>query len=133
MDKTLLLASFIFPDRLEWFQKFLYDKFKINKNKLFVYRNLDDESKLIVTFKLTLLEGERIDLKKTFPNTIPIHKKGEAIYTINALNKLIEMESKFSLGNINHENYEIDWNKYQNQIILIANENLIIYNIERIF
>lgn len=133
MDKTLLLASFIFPERLEWFYGYLQDKFKINKDKVFVYKNLDDESKLIVTFKLVLRDGKKIDLNKYFPSTIPVHKKGNAIYTINALNKLIESETQIAPGNINHKEYQIDWDKYQNKIILNNKEELIIYNIERLF
>jgi hypothetical protein len=133
MDKTLLLASFIFPERLDWFYNYLNLKFKVNKEKVFVYKNLDDESKLIVTFKLILLDGKKIDLNNNFPNTIPIHKKGNAIYTINALNKLIESECGGELGNINYKEHKINWDNYQNKIILNNKEELIIYNIERIF
>ena len=133
MDKTILLASFIFPERLEWFYGYLESKFKIKKDKIFVYKNLDDEAKVIVTFKLILHDGKKIDLNKYFPNTIPIHKKGNAIYTINALNKLIESECGVEAGNVNHREHQIDWDKYQNKIILNNKEELIIYNIERIF
>lgn len=133
MDKTILLASFIFPERLEWFYGYLLTKFGIKKDKIFIYKNLDDESKAIVTFKLTLIDGVKIDLNRLFPNTIPVHKKGNAIYTINALNKLIEHESQLSVGNINYKDYQIDWDKYQNKIILNNKDELIIYNIERIF
>lgn len=133
MDKTILLASFIFPERLEWFYGYLLDKFKINREKIFVYKNLDDLSKVIVTFKLILHDGKKIDLNAHFPNTIPVHKKGNAIYTINALNKLIEAECQGDVGNINHKEYQVDWEKYQNKIILNNKDELIIYNIERIF
>lgn len=133
MDKTLLLASFIFPERLDWFYNYLNLKFKINKDKVFVYKNLDDESKYIVTFKLILHDGKKIDLNAHFPNTIPIHKKGNAIYTINALNKLIEAECHSELGNINYKEHRVNWDDYQNKIILINKDELIIYNIERIF
>jgi hypothetical protein len=133
MDKTLLLASFIFPERLDWFYNYLNLKFKISKDRVFVYKNLDDESKLIVTFKLVLRDGKKIDLNTYFPNTIPIHKKGDAMYTINALNKLIEFEIGGEIGNINHKEHKINWDNYQNKIILNNKEELIIYNIERLF
>lgn len=131
--KTLLLASFIFPDKLEWFVNYLNTKFNISKEKIFVFSNLDDPSKLIVTFKVSLLDGKKINLKKLFPNAIPIHKKGSAIYTINALNKLIELESGLLNGNIDYKSYKIDWEKYQNKFILTKGKSLLIYNIKQIF
>lgn len=133
MDKTILLASFIFPERLEWFIKYLDEKFNIPKNKVFGYQNLDDEAKLIITFKLKIQEDKRIDLKNLFPNAIIIHKKGDALYTINALNKIIEQVSSDSIGNVDHKSIKIDWSEYQNKLILIDDNELAIWNIKRIF
>jgi hypothetical protein len=48
MDKSILLASFIFPERLDWFVSYLNTKFNIPKDKVFCYKNTEDESKLIV-------------------------------------------------------------------------------------
>lgn len=133
MDKTILLVSFIFPERLDWFTWYLESNFNIPKNKVFGYKNLDDESKVIVTFKLILSEDKRIDLKKLFPNAIMIHKKGDALYTINALNKLIESKCGDAIGNIDYKSFKIDWNEYQNKFILLNNKELAILNINRIF
>lgn len=133
MNKTLLLATFIFPERLEWFLSYLEGKFNIPKEKVFIFENLDDEAKVIVTFKLVLRDGKRINLKKYFPNAIPIHKKGTAIYTINALNKLIEKESGLEAGNIDYKKYKIDWDKYQDSLILNNGGELTIYKIKRVF
>lgn len=133
MNRTLLLASFIFPERLDWFLEYLEDRFNIPKNRVFIFKNLDDESKLMVTFKFTLKGGKKVNLKKLFPNAIPIHKKGNAIYTINALNKLIEKESGLDIGNINYKAFKIDWDKYQNRLILTNKNGLNIFKIKRVF
>jgi len=133
MDKTILLASFIFPERLDWFTGYLESNFNIPKNKVFGYQNVEDESRVIVTFKLTLTEDKRIDLKKIFPNAIMIHKKGDALYTINALNKLIETKCGDAIGNIDYKSFKIDWDEYQNKFILLNNKELAILNINRIF
>lgn len=133
MNKTLLLATFIFPERLEWFLDYLENKFNIPKEKVFIFHNLDDESKVIVTFKLVLKNGKRINLKRYFPNAIPIHKKGTAIYTINALNKLIEKETGLEAGNINYKKHRIEWDNYQDSLILNNNNELTIYRIKRVF
>jgi len=133
MDKTILLASFLFPERLEWFTKYLATDFNIPKEKVFGYKNLDDESKIIVTFKITIPEGKHINLKNLFPNAITIHKKGDALYTINALNKLIENSIGDNIGNIDYKTFKINWEEYQNKFILLNNKELSILNINRIF
>lgn len=133
MNRTILLASFIFPERLDWFFKYLDDKFSIPKEKVFVYKNLDDESKLIVTFRFVLKENKRINFKRLFPNSILIHKKGDALYTINALNRLIELKSGDQIGNINYKSYTIDWSEYQNNLLLTNKDTLNISKIKRIF
>ena len=133
MDKKILLASFIFNERLDWFINYLDKKFSIPKNKIFGYKNIDDESKIIVTYKLTINDNQKIDLKSNFPNAIIIHKNGDALYTINALNKLIENSIGGNLGNIDYKSHKIDWSNYQNKFILTDKQNLSILNIERIF
>jgi hypothetical protein len=133
MDKTILLASFIFPERVEWFLSYLEVKFNITKDKVFCYKNLEDESKVIMTFKIIIPEGKFLNLKDLFPSAIPIHKKGDALYTINALNKLIEIEAGDSVGNIDHKSIKIDWSKYQNQLIVINGNDLAFLGISRVF
>jgi hypothetical protein len=133
MDKTILLASFIFPERVDWFLSYLEAKFGITKDKVFCYKNLDDESKVIITFKLVIPEGKHINLKNLFPSAIPIHKKGDALYTINALNMLIDQMLGDSIGNTDYKSVVINWDEYQNKLILINGKELTIFNITRVF
>jgi formylmethanofuran dehydrogenase subunit C len=56
-----------------------------------------------------------------------------AIYTINALNMLIEYDSNGDIGNIVYETYKIDWDKYQGKLIITKNNELVLIDIERIF
>ena len=100
--------------------------------KIFHY-NCDDENKTILTYRVYLKEHEKIDLKSFFPTTIIVHKKGECFYTINALNLLIESLSDIASGNINYKDYKIDWDNYQNKIILSNRGNLKIMGIQRDF
>lgn len=130
MDKTILLASFIPKEKLERFIGFLDTEFKITKDKVFCYENLSDQSRLVVTFKLTLEGGTHIDIKKKFPNTIMVHKRGDAFYTINALNELIK--SKFG-DQVDVESIKVDWSEYQNKVILLDNGKLNLLDIKRIF
>lgn len=133
MNKTILLASFIFQERVEWFLSYLEAKFGITKDKVFCYNNLDDESKVILTFKLVVDTEIRLNLKDLFPSGIQIHKKGNALYSINALNKLIDETIGNEVGNIDYKSIVIDWDKYQNKMILINGGKLSILNILRVF
>lgn len=133
MNKNILLASFIFPERVDWFLDYLENKFSIPKNKVFVFENLDDPSKVIITFKFVVTENKRVNLKSLFPNAILIHKKGTCIYTINALNKLIEEMSESEQGNIDHKSVKINWSDYQDKILLMNDNMLKISNIKRLF
>jgi hypothetical protein len=131
MDKTVLLASFIFKDRLDWFLTYLESSFQINKNAVYLY-DIEDDTKVMVTFKLLIKVGTHINFKKVFPNATLIHKKGNAIYSINALNKLIETYNVDNIGNINYKSVIIDWSNYQDNLLLIKNNNLVITPIKRI-
>ena len=131
MDKTVLLASFIFKDRLDWFLTYLESSFQINKNAVYLY-DIEDDTKVMVTFKLLIKAGTHINFKKVFPNATLIHKKGNAIYSINALNKLIETYNVDNIGNINYKSVIIDWSNYQDNLLLIKNNNLVITPIKRI-
>jgi len=133
MNKTNLLASFIFPERLEWFLSYLEAKFSITKEKVFCYKDNDDESKLILTFKISIPTDKSLNLKDLFPSAVIIHKKGNALYTINALNKLIEENNEGSIGNIEYKDIKIDWEEYQDKFILIKDKELKILNISRVF
>ena len=132
-NKTILLASFIFPERKEWFLNYLEDNFRIKPDRVFGYENLDDEAKLIITFKFTLIEGKRVNFKDIFPNATMIHKKGNALYTINALNKIIDEISGENIGNVDNKSVQIDWSRYQDKFLLTSNDEIKIYNIKRIF
>ena len=86
-----------------------------------------------MTFKLSIPEDKPLNLKDLFPSAVPIHKKGNALYTINALNKLIEEKFPESVGNINNKSVKIDWDEYQNKMILTNGNELSIFNITRVF
>lgn len=129
-QKTLLLASFLRPEYLDSFLNKIKKKFGIKKEQIFFFK-IEDGSYLL-TYKVFIDFENKIDIKKELPKTIQIHKKGDTIFTINALNKLIEKESGLN-GNVNYKEYKINWDDYKNKMILLKGDNLEITNIERIF
>lgn len=129
-QKILLLASFVKEDWVEGFLNKIKNKFNVKRENVFFFKI--ENGDYMLTYKIYTDPTNRIDIKKELPKTIQIHKKGTTIFTINALNRLIEEESGLQ-GNINHKEYQIDWNKYDNKIILLRGSNLEINTIERVF
>lgn len=132
-NKTLLLASFIFQSKLELFLKHIENNFNIKRKDVSFYKNETNDGKIIVVFKLVTPEYERINFKEISPTTIPIHKKGSTLYTINALNKVIEQNNQELIGNIDYKSIKIDWDLFNNKFILINDTGLTILSITKIF
>jgi len=129
-QKILLLASFVKEDRVEGFLNKIKNNFGVKKDNVFFFKL--ENGDYLLTYKLNIDSDKRIDIKKELPKTIQIHKKGNTIFTINALNRLIEAESGLA-GNVNHKEYQIDWSKFENKIILLKGDVLEITTIERVF
>lgn len=130
--KRILLGNFIFKNNVKKFLDYLEKTFSISKCNVFIY-DIDNNDNFFVTFKFTINPQNKVNFKKYFPTSIPIHKKGDAYYTINALNRLIEVNSEVDSGNIDHKSHEIDWSNYQNNIILLEDNELVFHHICRIF
>ena len=131
-NKIITLASFVYLDKIDSFKKYLYNRFKILDKNIFQY-TFNEEDKKILTFIVRLNQGQRVDTSSFYPPTIIVHKKGECFYTINALNQLIEIISDTDNGNINYQDVKIDWDNYQNKMLIIKNEELKILTINRDF
>lgn len=130
-SRNILVASFIPKEKLDWFLDFIKIKFNIDKKYVFIFEVETDEEVYMLTYSVR--SKERIDLRALLFKSLIIHKKKNTIYTINALNRLIELESGADSGNIVYENYKIDWDKYQDKLILIVDNYMKISNIKRIF
>ena len=130
--KIITLASFVYTDKIESFINYLYKRFKIKEKNIFQY-SFEEDNKRILTFMVKIEGDTKVDTNSFFPPTIIVHKKGECFYTINALNKLIEKITDSSLGNINYQNVKIDWDHYQNKMIIVKNDELKIIDIKKHF
>jgi hypothetical protein len=131
-SKIITLASFVYIDKVDSFKKYLYNRFKIKEDKIFQY-SFDESDKKILTFMVKLKQEERIETNSFFPTTVIVHKKGECFYTINALNKLIEFTSDTDIGNLNYSEVKINWDNYQNKMIIVRGEELKIFTINKNF
>tara|TARA_R110000782_G_scaffold215659_2_gene303329 strand:- start:6356 stop:6616 length:261 start_codon:yes stop_codon:yes gene_type:complete len=86
-----------------------------------------------MTFKISYNEDKPLNLKDLFPSAIPIHKKGDALYTINALNMLIEKNTNLPISATENKKTIIDWELYQNKLMVVNGKELTFLNICRVF
>ncbi len=130
--KSITLASFVYLDKIDSFKKYLFNRFGIDNDNIFQYI-CDEKNKKILTYRIYTKEDQKVNINSFFPTTIITHKKGECFYTINALNLLIESLIDSESGNINYKDFKIDWDNYQNKIIIVKKGELKIMDIKRDF
>lgn len=128
----LIVGIPVKANKITEFLLYLWETHEINKKSVFIYE-IKDTDELMLSFILKIIEGKRIPLKKFSKHAIKIHKRGEVLYTINALNKLIERDSGLESGNIDFKTIMVDWDKYQGNLILVKGGILSILPINRIF
>ncbi len=128
--KTLLVASFVPKITLSWFFTYLEERFKIKKNDIFIYEIENNDLDYLLTFKIK--DDKKVDLKFHFDNATIVNIKNGCIFSINGLNKLIELEADCEQGNINYKNHKIDWESHRNTLILSNKNKLLIKGIKKI-
>jgi hypothetical protein len=127
--KVILLATFVNPIYLDKFLYKIYKNFGVKKKSVFYFETGTED--LLLTYRIFLDLEQKIDIRKELPKTVQIHKKGETFFTINALNKLIEKEFNVESGNVNYTDYNLDWDKFKDSIILIKNNELDILKLNK--
>ena len=109
-----LYCTFLQDEGVEEVVSKILEEHDILFNKIFVLVSLDND-KTMLTYNI----DSPTDILQ-LPNTILVHRKKQTntLYTINALNELIK-----SLNNgVLDKKFPIEWNNYQNCILLIQTE-----------
>ena len=123
INKSYIIGTFVKKNKVLSFLEFLKNKFRINYEKIFIYSVESNKYEYIVTFKAYEKEKYLKNIKKS---TV-LHLKNGCLFSINALNKLIEQEN----GEMNKE-YQLDWEKYKGMIIIQTNGQLVIEKLNKI-
>lgn len=115
--RTQLLCTFSNSKALTRTVDVVVKTYDVLYNKVFVLKNINDARELMCTYNveastdITILE-----------NTISLHRKKNTntLYTINALNRLIESVNNGVLDTT----YQVDWENYRNCMLLTNDEGL---------
>lgn len=83
-------------------------------NRIFVFSNDKNLREIYLTFNIF----KDANLKIKYPNTISVHRKKQTntLYTLNAMNRLIEDEN----NGVFDKTFQLNWELYKNSIILIS-------------
>ena len=123
MEETQLLCTFTTVDGVDETIEAIKKTYKLMFNKVYLLENIEDENQRILTYNVTKTNS----LTQTPPpSTISVHRKKHTntIYTINAINKLIESKNNGKLDT----SYKIDWTELKNMILVTAYGKLKVVN-----
>lgn len=110
-DNRQLLCTFSnaeeFRDVAEEIRKF----YEVYSGRIFAFANAKTPKEVYLTYNVLNM---RKDSPK-FPNTILIHRKKQTntLYTLNAMNRLIEEENGHA-----DKTYVVNWKLYENSLII---------------
>jgi len=123
MDKnSQLLCTFTDINQLDVTIQKIQDTYTLVFNKIYILENVEDEYQLVLTYNVSRETSNPIDPPTS---TISVHRKKQTntIYTINAINKLIENK----IGRLD-KNYKIDWEELRNSVLVTAYGELKVVN-----
>jgi hypothetical protein len=119
MEQSQLLCTFTTVDELDNTVDTIKKTYALVFNKIYVLENIEDVSQLILTYNVE--KNDSLTLQPP-PSTISVHRKKftNTIYTINAINKLIESLNNGKLDT----KYKIDWEQLKNMVLVTAYSKL---------
>lgn len=127
IKKGVIIGTFVAKNRILSFLEMLKYKFCVKLDKVFVYSINTNEKEYLVTFKT--FDKDKF-IKKLSGSTI-MHVKNGCLFSINALNRLIEIEYDFKEEKPYNE-VEINWDFYKDKLIILTNGNLNINDLSKI-
>lgn len=112
---TQLLCTFCAKKDIDIIVGQIKKVYKLAFNSVYVLDNVNDDAQAILTYNIDLAV---IPASTPPESTISVHRKKQTntIYTINAINKLIEEKN----GGVLDKSYKINWEELQNTVLVTA-------------
>lgn len=110
-DTRQLLCTFSNDKNFKQISEDIKQFYQIYNNRIFVFCNSRNSKEIYLTYNVLNIHKDGTK----FPNTILIHRKKHTntLYTLNAMNRLIEEES----GKMDNS-YVVNWQMYSNSLII---------------
>jgi len=110
-DNRQLLCTFSTASDFKKAIEDIISFYEVYNRRVFAFSNVKNPKEIFLTYNVLNM---RRDAPK-FPNTILIHRKKQTntLYTLNAMNRLIEEEN-----GILDKTYVVNWKFYENSLII---------------
>lgn len=119
-DKNMLLCTFTKKALVDARVEEVIDKFELNNKKIYVLEilNSNDEDDYVITYNVDI---KNKNYKEIINDTINLHRKKptNTLYTINALNKVVEIHNNGELD----PSFQVPWPNYRNSLLLTDKQN----------
>jgi hypothetical protein len=121
----IIIGTFVKKNKILSFLEMLRGDYGIKLDKVFVYEIDTNQAEYLVTFKTF----DKDKFIKKISNATVMHVKNGCLFSINALNRLIEKEKG---ENVPNTEYLVDWNKYKDNLIILTGGELSISKLSKI-
>ena len=121
----VIIGTFVKKNKILSFLEMLRAGYGVKLDKVFVYDIDTNQSEYLVTFKTF----DKDKFIKKINNATVMHVKNGCLFSINALNRLIEKEKGEEVPN---NEYLIDWEKYKDKLIILTGGELSISKLSKI-
>lgn len=124
-ERGTIIGTFVKKSRILSFIELIKNDFRVKLEKIFIYSIDTNPREYLVTFKTF----DKEKFIKNLNNATVMHVKNGCLFSINALNKLIDQEKQSSEPN---NEYLVNWDKYKDKLIIVTNGELTISNLTKI-
>lgn len=121
----VIIGTFVKKNKILSFLETLRAGYGVKLDKVFVYDIDTNQSEYLVTFKTF----DKDKFIKKINNATVMHVKNGCLFSINALNRLIEKEKGEEVPN---NEYLVDWDKYKDKLIILTGGELSISKLSKI-
>lgn len=110
-DNRQLLCTFSTTTDFKKHIQEILEFYEVYNKRIFAFSNVKNPKEIFLTYNVLNMHRDA----PKFPNTILIHRKKQTntIYTLNAMNRLIEEEN----GSLD-KTYQVNWQLYENSLII---------------
>lgn len=121
----VIIGTFVKKNKILSFLETLRAGYGVKLDKVFVYDIDTNQAEYLVTFKTF----DKDKFIKKINNATVMHVKNGCLFSINALNRLIEKEKGEEVPN---NEYLVDWEKYKDKLIILTGGELSISKLTKI-
>ena len=121
----VIIGTFVKYAKILQFIDFLKNKTNVNIKKVFVFEVEGNANEYLVTFS----SPRNHSYFELLHDSTVLHTKNGCLFSINALNKYIELHNQNSIPN---KQYQVDWGALKNTLLITTNGYLKHTNIKKI-